>query len=219
MLHIRIVLALFTVATACSCTPVDVPNPSIPSGDGCVVLPLDTTSNVGGKDNVNRDSLPSGSGKDNVTLPGFSNPTPNPIFKPDIPNHDSDPSIDIEAEINVNLLGEWCGVAYITELRMEQEVQRVDSVGFDADDFVQFQFNDDASYVITRPQRTVEGTWQDINGQLFLVYTADNGWSETYVFSIVHNDSESLVLELYETQTVGATTPQRVYVLWLVRNQ
>ncbi len=213
--YLRIAIALFAAATICSCTPVDVPNPSIPSGDGSVVLPLDTTSNGGGKDNINRDSLSSGGSKDNVTLPGFSNPTPNPILKPNFPNNEP----DLEDQINVNLLGEWRGVAYATEMRTEQTVQRVDSVGFSVDNFIEFRFNADASYVITRPQRMVEGVWQDINGQLFIVYDTDNGWSETYVFNIAYNDSETVVLELSESQIIGATTPQKVYVLWLTRKQ
>lgn len=177
---------------------------------------IDTIVNTGGKDQF-KDSL-ANNGKEGITLPGFTNPTPNFVDKYPGREDISDNSDEV-CEIDSLIFGNWRAIQIVNLYKLSDTIIDSDTISGESYSLILSIYEESLSLEYTDIDTTIDlnGCWNYYVETIEFVCNNENSWSDTYIFNILSLSETQFELLYLHPYMIGDTIPQKESEITLIR--
>ena len=210
-----IFLLLSVVNTLFACSSDGIDNKDIYDNSG-EIGNIDTIVSIGGKDYF-KDSL-ANNGKNEITLPGFTNPTPNFVDK--YPGREDifDDSDEV-CEIDSLIYGAWKATQIVDLYKASDTIIVSDTILDEDYSFILSIYEESFSLEYADIDTTIalNGCWNYYGETIEFVCNSENSWSDTYIFNILSLSEAQFELLYLHPYMIGDTIPQKESEITLIR--
>ena len=153
-----------------------------------------------------------------LTLPGFTNPTPNFVDKYPGREDISDNSDEV-CEIDSLIFGNWRAIQIVNLYKLSDTIIDSDTISGESYSLILSIYEESLSLEYTDIDTTIDlnGCWNYYVETIEFVCNNENSWSDTYIFNILSLSETQFELLYLHPYMIGDTIPQKESEITLIR--